>query len=207
MNETQDKRQGLRAEEDRPGFAYLNTDRGLAIACKAFDKTPEEIEAIVGRYSRGKRKGLLRGSIQWRRILRGGWVSGFGVVERGLEYGHSIQNWDGDVLFGYDARYDSRAHAISAGTDLAHPEAAEARKKAQRDEEAKLDRERNERLARRDRTQARIDKERAELGMTEEEFFDHLEAQGRANRQAEMQAAAALRAGHSQEHADLLRSK
>lgn len=141
MNATQDKRQGLRAEDDRPGFAYLNTDRGLAIACKAFSKTEAEIEAIVGRYSRGKRKGLLRGAIQWRKILRGGWVSGFGVVERGLEYGHSITNWDGEVLFGYNANQDSRSSAIAIATDLAHPEAAAARKKAEMEEGARLERE------------------------------------------------------------------
>jgi len=173
MNATQDKRKGLRAEEDRPGFAYLNTDRGLSIACKAFDKTPEEIEAIVGRYSRGKRKGLLRGSIQWRRILRGGWVSGFGVVERGLEYGHSIQNWDGDVLFGYDAQHGSRAQAISAGTDLAHPEAAAARKKAERDEEAKLDREREERaIAQMQRTLDNADERAFIVAKIESEGLD-----------------------------------
>jgi hypothetical protein len=144
MNATQDKRQGFRAEDGRDGFAYLNTDQGLAIACKAFSKTEAEIEAIVGRYSRGKRVGQLRGSIVWSTILRGGWVSGVGVVDRGLEYGHSIQNWDGENLLGHDRHSRGwRSRAISCAMDQAHPEV----KQAQRDEEARMDRERADRAA------------------------------------------------------------
>lgn len=54
--------------------AFLNTDFGLQLACRKLGKTPEEIEAVVGRYTRGKRKGQLRGKLTWAKVEQGGWV-------------------------------------------------------------------------------------------------------------------------------------
>lgn len=54
--------------------SYLSSPFGLELACKKFDTTPEEIEKLVGRYSRGKRKGELRGAITWYKVVKGGWV-------------------------------------------------------------------------------------------------------------------------------------
>jgi hypothetical protein len=136
MKTTTDKRQGLRAEEDQPGFAYLNSAHGLAIACKVFEKTEEEIEAIVGRYARGSRVGELRGSITWSKLRHGGWISGFGVADRGLEFGHAIQNWDGDVLFGFDRNRGSRVNEIAKSMDRNNPGRVEARAVALAEEQA-----------------------------------------------------------------------
>ena len=54
--------------------AWLNTEFGLSLACKKLNKTPEEIEALVGRYTKGKRKGDLRGQLIWWSVIQPGWV-------------------------------------------------------------------------------------------------------------------------------------
>ena len=63
--------------------AYLNTRFGISFAQSHLGLSTEIIEALVGRYSRGKRKGQLRGMVCWEKVVRGGWAIsrwGRGVV-------------------------------------------------------------------------------------------------------------------------------
>ena len=81
--------------------APLFGEFGLDYACKVFKVTPAEIEARLGRYSRGKNVGKLRGWITWQKVTAGGWVktgsydhdaqqgNGF-VVRANLTFGHCI---------------------------------------------------------------------------------------------------------------------
>lgn len=55
-------------------YAYLSEDFGRDLALKKFDLCEEQLEKIVGRYTRGKRKGKLRGKIVWTKCVKGGWV-------------------------------------------------------------------------------------------------------------------------------------
>lgn len=55
--------------------AYLNSDFGLKLALRKFNITEEDLETLVGRYVKGKRKGQLRGKISWQKVKSGGWVS------------------------------------------------------------------------------------------------------------------------------------
>ena len=57
----------------REEIRYLNTPQGLAFASKQLDLTPEEIEAIVGKYSRGKYVDTLRGAVKYDYYYYGGW--------------------------------------------------------------------------------------------------------------------------------------
>ena len=54
--------------------AYLSTNFGRSVAQLWLGMNNEIIEAIVGRYFRGKRKGQLRGMIYWKKVVSGGWV-------------------------------------------------------------------------------------------------------------------------------------
>jgi hypothetical protein len=64
--------------------APLFGDFGRDYAMKTFGLTLEQLEAIVGRYSKGKHKGELRGAISWRKVVRGGWLrAGNGEISRG----------------------------------------------------------------------------------------------------------------------------
>lgn len=56
------------------GYAYLNTAFGMELACKKFNMTPEQITEKVGVYQRGKRKGQVKGQLQWLKVTKGGWV-------------------------------------------------------------------------------------------------------------------------------------
>lgn len=97
--------------------ARLSTDFGRDYAMRTFDLSLPDLEALVGRFSRGARKGELRGSISWGIVTVGGWVSEFGgggfVVRPGLRYGHALHGVNGDVLRGQPAGY-STADAIRA---------------------------------------------------------------------------------------------
>jgi len=53
--------------------AYLNQRFGLEVAHLFLGLDNDILESIVGRYSRGKRKGQLRGAIRWTKVVRGGW--------------------------------------------------------------------------------------------------------------------------------------
>jgi hypothetical protein len=64
--------------------SYLNSTFGRELAQLWLGLDNEMIESIVGRYSKGKRKGQLRGAIQWKKVIRGGWkhdACGGGHVE------------------------------------------------------------------------------------------------------------------------------
>jgi hypothetical protein len=58
----------------KESFAYLSDDFGKKLAMRKFDLTEEELERVVGRYVRGKRKGQLKGMIIWTKCIKGGWV-------------------------------------------------------------------------------------------------------------------------------------
>ena len=95
-------------------FAYLSGDFGRDYAMKHFGLTIAELEAIVGRYTKGKRKGELRGAITWRKCVRGGWLStgpnyyGEGrtsghVVKPGHRFDHAIVDpWKGNKVLWND---------------------------------------------------------------------------------------------------------
>ena len=104
--------------------AYLNSDFGLDYACRVFNMNPESIEKTVGRYTRGKRKGQLRGSLNWFKCSSGGWLRGgdgymgaYGVVKPNERAGHYIDNYDGDVLIGqrHDTAYTAWADKKTNG--------------------------------------------------------------------------------------------
>ena len=65
--------------------AWLSSEFGEQMARRYFG---DEAVDNMPRYARGKRKGLLKGQIEWRKVERGGWVSdqrasnGRGYVER-----------------------------------------------------------------------------------------------------------------------------
>lgn len=59
--------------QDHRNIAYLNEKFGREIAQLFLGFDNDILEGIVGRYSRGKRKGQLRGSITWCKVTRGGW--------------------------------------------------------------------------------------------------------------------------------------
>jgi hypothetical protein len=62
--------------------AFLNQRFGIALLQAHCGLSNDIIEGIVGRYSRGKRKGQLRGAVIWKKVVRGGWV------KNGFEGGH-----------------------------------------------------------------------------------------------------------------------
>lgn len=83
--------------------AFLNSSFGLQMAQAYLGLTVDMLEAFVGRYSRGKRKGQLRGAIAWKRVTRGGWShEGFGgghVKRPGGPYDFKlIDAWTGEEL-------------------------------------------------------------------------------------------------------------
>ena len=65
----------------RERVAYLNSDFGESFAARHF--TIKQLEQL-GRFSRGKNKGRLRGAIRWSKVDKGGWVrlaDGSGYIE------------------------------------------------------------------------------------------------------------------------------
>lgn len=88
----------------RRNRSYLNTRFGLELAQLWLGLDSNMIEAIVGRYVRGKRKGQLRGVIAWDKVVRGGWSSStYGTG--GVKYPGTVSNvglcdaWTGEVLY------------------------------------------------------------------------------------------------------------
>ena len=67
----------------RTEVAYLNTRHGIRLAEIFFGFNADILEALCGRYSRGKRTGQLRGAVYYKRAVRGGWVreNGYGHVQ------------------------------------------------------------------------------------------------------------------------------
>ena len=60
--------------EFQQGYAYLSEDFGRDLAMRKFNLTEEQLEQIVGRYVKGKRKGKLKGKLVWTKCVKGGWV-------------------------------------------------------------------------------------------------------------------------------------
>lgn len=99
--------------------AWMNTDFGLQLACKRFNKTPDEIAEIVGKTRSGKRKGQLRGQLVWDKCVKGGWVkegyydhdarqaNGFVAAMKITCNYHIVASWTGEMLHGYDDRNGS----------------------------------------------------------------------------------------------------
>lgn len=54
-------------------FLYLSNEFAVELAIKWFKKTEDELEEIFGRYTKGKRKGLLRGALTWKKCSKAGW--------------------------------------------------------------------------------------------------------------------------------------
>lgn len=106
--------------------AYLNTDFGLNLAMRRLELSQDDIEKIVGRYVRGKRKGQLRGKISWLKVDQGGWVKtgpydfeamrGTGFVARlKVTYGYSIVDaWTGEHIHGFDTMNENSSMALKA---------------------------------------------------------------------------------------------
>lgn len=66
-------------------IAWLSSSRFAAsLAQFYFGLDNDILQALVGRYSRGKRKGLLRGFVQYDICTHGGWVTGRGIRGRGI---------------------------------------------------------------------------------------------------------------------------
>lgn len=53
--------------------SWLSTEFGHDFALRITGMTEEQLEQLVGRNSKGKRKGLLKGQIRWEKVLIGGW--------------------------------------------------------------------------------------------------------------------------------------
>jgi hypothetical protein len=106
--------------------APLSGDFGRDYACRTFGLSVDDLEKLVGRFTRGARKGMLRGAIAWGKITRGGWVKtgpydfdtntpcGF-VATPGVKFGHGLFDRDGRLVHGVDlAGSDSVAALVSA---------------------------------------------------------------------------------------------
>jgi len=91
---------------------YIRSEFGQSYAKKVFGLDDAGLEALVGRYTRGKHKGELRGWIGWFKTTKGGWVktgqydwdnmqgTGF-VAKAGLTFGHYIEA-NGRIVAGCD---------------------------------------------------------------------------------------------------------
>jgi hypothetical protein len=69
--------------------ASLATALGRELAQAWFGFDNDILAALVGRYSRGKNKGKLRGEVTWKRCVRGGW-NGQGVTLPGAIFERAI---------------------------------------------------------------------------------------------------------------------
>jgi hypothetical protein len=84
--------------------ANLSEDFGLQLAMKKLGLTEAQLEEKLGRYTRGKRKGKIRGRLTWWKVVEGGWVStgyhqGFVCRFRDITYGYMIvDGYTGEVL-------------------------------------------------------------------------------------------------------------
>lgn len=68
-------------------IAWLSSAFGRDYACRVFNMSLADLESLVGRYQRGKRKGLLRGYLSWDHVKKGGWFK----AEPGYRNGYVIQ--------------------------------------------------------------------------------------------------------------------
>jgi hypothetical protein len=52
----------------------LSTDFGLALACRKLGMDESALAEKLGRYSRGPRKGKIKGNLRWQKVIQAGWV-------------------------------------------------------------------------------------------------------------------------------------
>lgn len=69
----------------------LANDWGRDYAMRIFNLTEAELERLVGRITRGPRKGMLAGMIGWSKCMSGGW-------QRLGHYDHDAMRGNGRVL-------------------------------------------------------------------------------------------------------------
>lgn len=81
--------------------SYLSTDFGEELLMKWLEKSnqnTDEILAKIGRYTRGKRVGKLRGTLEWYKVTAGGWdYSGGGIIYPGIK-GWRVTDYSGNLL-------------------------------------------------------------------------------------------------------------
>lgn len=98
----------------------LSSDFIAGLAVRRLSLSLSEIEALVGRFSRGPRKGLLRGSLEWAKVVKGGWVKtgaydfdaqrGCGFIAKpGITCGYGLFNANGELVAGVEAFKQDRA--------------------------------------------------------------------------------------------------
>lgn len=91
--------------------AYLSTDFGEEIARKWFgDETVDSLP----RFSRGPRKGKIKGVVSWRKVVKGGWVR----VERATACGDAtgyVENRVGRIFERKLHNLESTMHGAFAG--------------------------------------------------------------------------------------------
>lgn len=56
-----------------PMSGFISNDFIAALACRKLGITLDQLEAIVGRNSKGKHKGQLKGRLEWEKCIEGGW--------------------------------------------------------------------------------------------------------------------------------------
>lgn len=78
--------------------AWLSDSFGIELALKKLNLTNEKLESIVGRYTRGQRKGQLKGKLVWFKVEAGGWVHGIGVIPP-CSFGYAIVDYNGAFLY------------------------------------------------------------------------------------------------------------
>jgi hypothetical protein len=71
--------------------AALAEGFGLTLATRKLDCTEEDLAELVGRYSRGPKKGALKGFLHWDKVEKGGWDCGAGVVRPGDRLRYQVQ--------------------------------------------------------------------------------------------------------------------
>lgn len=68
---------------------------GIALAARGFGMDIAAVEAAAGRFTKGKRKGELRGWIVYFECTVGGWCKPLGrVIRPGIKFGHFAATWD-----------------------------------------------------------------------------------------------------------------
>ena len=105
------KRESINYAQAEEHFGYLSKPFIFDLACRKFNLSPDELIAKVGRYSRGKYKGLSKGKLLWWKIVKGGWVktgpydwesqrAQGHVIQPGATFGYHVVDFNGDVLVG-----------------------------------------------------------------------------------------------------------
>ena len=91
--------------------AWLSQEFGQSYTQRVFDITENELEQAVGRYTRGQRKGSLRGCLHWWLVEKGGWSyydnNTYGERKEGTVVlpkergGFHVVGWGGELLLGH----------------------------------------------------------------------------------------------------------